>query len=135
MPIDNDLPDTFKLGSELEVGDVIRHQKSKHGTGIISRVDKEGKSKFWEGRPNYSYYDVNCSSHGSGSTQLDLNEKFQIVNGRKDILRIYKDIDYDLLSMAADILEWRKELVQVKNIMIDRLNKKLTEMKKQNMAT
>lgn len=124
MPKDDNAVDTIKLGKDLQVGDVIRGENGKCVDGIINAVDIKGDSKFWN-KPNYSYYNINDSSHGSMSTSLDLDEKFVIVNSRTEIKKVYNKVELSMLSMSANLLEWRNDLKDIESYAFDRLNKKL----------
>ena len=94
-------------GKELQPGHVIV------GRGMIIEVDIDGDSFFYDGKPSFSYYDINDSSYGSCSTSFDLEEEFEVCTDRRDIVHYFKIIDYQILSSIADLSEGRRTLKNV----------------------
>ena len=120
MPIDNDTPDIIKLGRDLQPGDVTND-------GVV--CDVNGLENFYRGEPHYEFFCLNDPC-GIYSRRFNPKEDVTVTLSRKKILRAYDIIELGLLRIAANAVEDRNKLVRVKSLAIDRMNKKLCEMKK-----
>ena len=123
MPKDNDRPDEKKLGKDLLPGDIIRAKKGSNDTCIIVGINNH--KDFYNNEDHYEVYDINYCSDGPYLGRLDFDEEFDVVCNRKEILKYYNLIELELLRKAADLIDYRKELVNVKNVAITRLNNNL----------
>ena len=138
MPIDNDAPDTIVLGKDLKPGYCVRstawsEEKDGNDMGVIveTSMSNERLKKFYGDEPAYSIYDINCPCDGPCSTRLDLEKEFKRINSRKDILYTYRTIEHQILSRAADLMDYRRDLMKIKDDEINRINEELTKLKKQ----
>ena len=125
MTLDWYAPDSIKLGKDLQAGDCIRDSKG-HSAGIVVGVNH--LDRFYKDNPHYSFYDINDCTH-SCSMHLDYDDEFTIINSRREILRFYDVVELELLRESANLLKYRSELCDVRQITIDRINDKLDIMK------
>lgn len=141
MTLDYNDPDETVLGKDLKPGDCVRSRswsETKNGNdmGIIISstcvLDKQGKKlkSFYEDKPAYEMYDINCPCDGGYSTQLDLEAEFEVIRSRKDILYTYRTIEHQLLTRSADLMNSRNELMDIKEVAIDAMNNRCDELKK-----
>ena len=133
MPIDYEHPDEIVLGKDLKPGDCVRsrtweHNKNGNDIGIIISttcvLDKRGKKLkgFYEDKPAYEMYDINCPCDGAFSTQLDLEAEFKVIRARKDILYTYTTIEHQLMTRSVDLMNSRNRLMDIKEVAIDKMN-------------
>ncbi len=133
MPIDYEHPDEIVLGKNLKSGDCVRSRswsntKDGNGMGIIESTTFENNKRgielksFYEKKPAYSMYDINCPSDGPYSTRLDPEQEFKVIRSRKDILYTYEKISYRLLSRSADLMNQRNSLMDIRDEAIERMN-------------
>ena len=143
MPIDYLHPDEIVLGKDLKPGDCIRSRswsdtKDGNDMGIIVTTtfadNAEGidLKKFYEEKPAYSMYDINCPSDGPYSSHLDPEQEFEVIRSRKDILYTYEKISYRLMSRSADLMNQRNELMNIKDRAVDRMNDRCDLFKKED---
>lgn len=139
MPLDNNAPDTIVLGKDLVPGDCVRstswsEEKGGNDMGIIVSTTMTNKrlKRFYGDKPAYEIYDINCPCDGPCSTRLKLDQEFKKINSRKDIIYTYKSIEHQLLSRAADLVDYRNRLMKIKDDAFDVLGNKLDELKKLN---
>ena len=130
MPIDNEAPDVIKLGKDLKPGDIIRAERGSHDTYVIMRINH--LQTFYSGKDHYEFFSVNDCTCGTYTSHLDMKKKFNVIQGRKEIIRIFDIIELELLRHAANIMDHRKELVGIKNVVFDDLNGKLNKKKKKH---
>ena len=133
MTIDYEHPDEIVLGKNLKSGDCVRSRswsntKDGNDMGIIESTTFENNKRgrelksFYEKKPAYSMYDINCPSDGPYSTQLDPEQEFKVIRSRKDILYTYEKIAYRLLSRSADLMNQRNSLMDIKDEAVNRMN-------------
>ena len=141
MPIDYEHPDEIVLGKNLKSGDCVRsrswsEKEDGNYMGIIDATTFENNKRgrelksFYEKKPAYSMYDINCPSDGPYSTQLDPDQEFKVIRSRKDILYTYEKIAYRLLSRSADLMRQRNSLMDIRSEAIDRMNDRCDRLKK-----
>ncbi len=142
MPIDYEHPDEIVLGKNLKSGDCVRARKWEHNDdgndmGIIESTtfedNKRGRKlkSFYEDKPAYSIYDINCPSDGPYSSYLDPEKEFKVIRSRKDILYTYEKIAYRLLSRSADLMRQRNSLMDIRSGAVDRMNDRCDRIKKE----
>ena len=133
MPIDKDHKDEIVLGRDLKSGDCIRSKIGETGMGIIvttTLIDGTLK-KYYGDEPAFMLYDINCPCDGPYSSHLKLDDKFEVVKSRDDILYIYRTIEHQLLSRSADLIKQRNELMDIKDKAVDRMNDRCDRIKKE----
>lgn len=128
MPIDRKAPDVMKLGKDLKPGDVIRFEKRSNDTSIIMKINH--LEKFYGGKDHYEFFSFNDCSCGTYTGHLDMNKKYTVIQGRDEIRGIFDRVELELLRHAADIMDHRRELIDIKSAAFDELNKKLEKKKK-----
>jgi len=126
MPKDNDRPDEKKLGKDLVPGDIIRAKKGSNDTCIIVGINNH--KDFYNDEDHYEVYDINYCSDGPYLGRFNLNEEFNVVCNRRDILKYYDLVELELLRKAADLVDCRKELINIKKGVIIKLNKELKDV-------
>ena len=135
-------PDEIVLGKNLLPGDCVRSrkwEKTKDGNdmGVIEAttfvLDERGLDLkgFYEDKPAYSIYDINCPSDGPYSTFLDPEKEFKVIKSRKDIIYTYEKIAYRLLSRSADLMNQRNSLMDIRSEAINRMNDRCDKLKKE----
>lgn len=127
MTCDEYVKDSIKLGKDLKVGDCIRCTPSHNAAGVIVEVDPKGIKN--DGEPNFSYYDLNDCSSGYYIAHLDLKQKFSVVNSRHEISRYYNVIELNLLRQSANTMDYRRDLMKIKDKAFDCLNDKADALK------
>lgn len=112
-----------KKGKDLKVGDILK----KHG--LVIKVDlNPDPDGFWRGMPFITYFDINDSYYGPGSTELKVDESFEVYDEPEAIFKSLKTIDCDLATYIADTIETRKNFHEIQQSIVNKLNK----IKKQN---
>lgn len=121
---------TKKIKSkDLKPGDAVIRPM----TGMIVKIDVEGKDPFWE-QPNITYMDAHDCVYGSMSGPLHPDVEAEILVDRKDIVDMYKKIDYEILEHIFDMMDRRKEFKKMFRKKLDSMylkNKK--RRKKKNL--
>ena len=74
-------------------------------------------------------YDINCPDDGAFSSRLDPRKEFRVIRSRKDILSIYKNIDYQLLKRSRDLMNQSNYLNKIKSFAVDRMNKRINKVR------
>ena len=143
MPIDYEHPDEIVLGKDLKSGDCVRARKWEHSNGdgndmgIIEATTFEDNKRgrrlkgFYDKKPAYSMYDINCPSDGPYSSYLNPEQEFKVIRSRKDILYTYEKIAYKLLSRSADLMRQRNSLMDIRDEAVDRMNDRCDKLKKE----
>ena len=109
---------------DLRPGDVILSGRY-HYEGVVYEIDIEGKSFFWEHRPNITLFDLNDSYFGPGCCEIkDLNKKVEIETDRKKIVKAHKIIDSDLAKQIADTMQYRNTFGKIHWKTLEEINKK-----------
>lgn len=97
--------------------------------GMVVNVDIKGKDPFWN-VPNMTFYDVHDNVYGPLTGPLDKKCKFTILVDRKDIVKMYEKIDYEILSHVQDTLDRRKRFKKVFRKALDSMILKKKESRK-----
>lgn len=109
-------------GKNLKPGDCIVQPHP----GIVTKVDSKGKDPFWN-IPNISFMDFYDCIYGGLTGPLKLNDKYEILVDRKDIVEMQKNISNQLSEHILDSMDRRKSFKKVcmkKLISIDLKKKK-----------
>jgi len=141
MTNDYEEKDEIIKGRDLQPGDCVRaicwaENRDVNDTGIIMATSlhdtTRGKElkEFYGNEPAYEIYDINSPTNGPCSTRLNPEKDFNLIRSRKDILHIYKTIDYELLKESADLLKQSFNIDDVKDLAFDRINDRLKVKKK-----
>jgi len=126
--MDPNHPTKIVKGKDLKPGDAI----IKPHPGMVTDVDIEGINPTWS-QPNISYYDVYDCAYGYMTGPLNLEDDFEIFVDRKDILEMYKKIDYDILQYIADTIDRRKAFKDIFNEAINSMNLKKWASRKEKI--
>ena len=112
--------DIVKTGKDLLPGDIIRTKGELYSLHIIISIDKH--LNFHEQEHNMEYYCVQDGFTESMIGALDYKEEFNVIQNRKEILHYYDIAELELLRKSADVIDFRREIIGVKDLLIDRLN-------------
>jgi len=140
MTVDYEVKDEIIKGRDLQPGDCVRQKdrsKTTYGNelGIIMSTTlhdtKRGRElkKFYN-EPAYEIYDINSPYEGPFSTSFNLEQEFNLIRSRKDILHIYKTIDYELLKQSSKLMKQSHNLDEIKGEAVERMNERLEKLKK-----
>ena len=142
MTLDYNDPDEIVLGKDLKIGDCVRSRRwseTKNGNdmGIIVATTFHNDStslklrRFYEDKPAYEIYEINCPCDGTLCCHLDPEQEFKVIKSRKDILYTYKTIDYQLLKRSADLMKQSNNLDDIKKIAVNRMNDRCDILKRE----
>jgi len=120
--------DSIVLGKNLKSGDCIRDKKGFHSAGIIIGIN--GLPRFYPNENHYQWFDINSPEDGPYSGNLNMEDEFIIINSRREILRYYDIVELALLRYSADLMDYRRNLIDIKKSVINDLNNKDKENKK-----
>jgi hypothetical protein len=95
-------------GKNLKPGDAIVQPHP----GIVIKVDPKGKDPFWD-IPNISFMDAYDCAYGGLSGPLKINDLYEILVDRKDIIKMFEKIDYQLLEHIHDTMDRRKKFKKI----------------------
>lgn len=111
-----------KKGKELKKGDIV------NGEGLILDVELDSDPDgFWNGKPNYKYLSLHDSYHGALCGELKVDNEFEVITERETVIDILKRIDSDLAKCIADMLQQRKEFGEIREDIVNKLNKKMRQ--------
>ena len=108
-------------GKDLKPGDCIKGNIS----GIVISIN--GLNNIYGDEDHYEIYDINYCHDGTCSSHLDMDDNFELILDRKEILRYYNKVELELLRQSADCMKYRNELVDIRSKVISKLNKKLSQ--------
>ena len=83
--------------------------------GLITEVDRAGKEKFWQGKPNVHFICYHDAYYGACSAELRMDEEYTLVEGEEkedwlsnateEMLDRRKNIEEDLEFVRRTIIE------------------------------
>ena len=109
----------------MQPGDVI---VSGIHEGVIFKIDTNGESIFFGGKPNITIFDLNDSYYGPGCMEIK-NMDVEIETDRQKIVKAHRIIDNDLARYIADSMQLRKEFDIIHWNTISKMNKEDTNRK------
>jgi crotonobetainyl-CoA:carnitine CoA-transferase CaiB-like acyl-CoA transferase len=127
--MDPQYPSKIVKYKNLKPGDAVIYPHP----GMIVHVDVKGKDPSWGNVPNITHYDIYDCAYGSLTGPMHPESRCLVLTERKDILDMYKKIDYQLLEQIADGIDRRKEFKNVFDKAINSRNlKKWANRKKKS---
>jgi hypothetical protein len=115
-------------GKNLKVGDCIVQPHP----GIVTKIDVKGKDPFWD-MPNISFMDFYECVNGGLTGPLKINDKYEILVDRKDMVEMQEKISNQLSEHILDTVDVRRKFKKVCRKKLNSMFLKKKRRKKKNL--
>jgi len=137
MTFDYNDKDEIIKGKDLKPGDCIRRKDISGNSDIgiimsttLHNTKRGNELKKFYNEPAYEIYDIDSPYDGPYSISFNIEQEFNLIRSRKEILYIYQTLDYELLKQSSKLMKQSYELDEVKDQALDRMNDRLARLKK-----